>query len=219
MHRSPFTRTKRRTRSWRLRPCRALKNWLSWHRSSRRRPRRCTRRRRSRRRQRRLVYRARAGLRHDHSRRWRNRSRWLRGRRALHLRDIVMRRRLRGWRSAAGWRCWSRSRCSWRNRDRRRCCTRGGWHRRRCGRGGWCAGNSGRNRDYGGWPVHASYRSRRHHSRCRRRRNRTFARRLGWHCLRRRHWSGRSFCLRFYRWHRNRRLDCRPRPRMLGCFL
>ena len=49
--------------------------------------------------------------------------------------------------------------------------------------------------------------------------SRTFARGLGRHCLRR-HWSGRSFCPRFYRRRRrNRRLGCRTRRRTLGCFL
>ena len=90
MHRPPFTRTKRRTRrSRRWRTRRALKNWLSRHRPSRR-GREAGSARRSRRRHWRFVHRARAGLRHDHSRRWRNRSRWLRRRRRLHLRNIIL---------------------------------------------------------------------------------------------------------------------------------
>lgn len=45
--------------------------------------------------------------------------------------------------------------------------------------------------------------------------SRTFARGLGRHCLRR-HWSGRSFCPRFYRRRRNRRLGCGTCRRKLG---
>jgi len=194
MHRPPFARTKRRPRrSRRLRPGRALKNWLPRHRSSRHRTRSSTRRRRSRRGQRRLVYRARAGLRHDHSR-WRsNRSPCLRGS-VLHLRNDIGCRRLRRWtrspwRSGDGWRCRNRT-CS-----------------SRCDRGGRCDGNLGRNDDHRRRPISGSYRSRRHHSR--RRRRRRVNHWLGWHCL----WRPR---LRFYRRLLNRRLDCRAGGGMLG---
>ena len=198
MHRSPFTRTKRWTRRSRsLRPCGTLKNWLPRHRSSRCRTRNCTRRRRSRSGKRRLVYRARTGLRHDHSGRWRNRSRRPR-RRGAHLHDIA--RRLRRWRSASGVRC--RSRNSRRNSDARRCRTRSAG---RCRRGGWCDGNLGRNHDHCRRPISGSYRSRSHHS------GRSRCRRLN-------RWLGRH-CLRFYRRLLNRRLDYRTRRGMLDCSL
>ena len=201
MHRSPFTRTQRRPRrSWRLRPWCALKNWLSRHRSSRRWTRSCTLRRRSRRSHRRLVYRARAGLRHDHSRRWRNRTRRLRGRRALHLHDIT--RRLRRWRSTSGLRCGSRN--PRRNGDSGRCRTRSA---SRCRRSGRCDGSFGRNHDHCRRPISGSYRSGRHHSR--RRRRRRVSRWLGRHCL-------RGPCLRICRRLLSRRRDCRARGGTFG---
>jgi hypothetical protein len=132
MHRSTFTRTQRRTRrSRRLWPSRTLKNWLPRDWPSRRRTRNTAGRNRSRCGHRRLVDRARASLRHDHSRRRRNRSRRPRGRRTLtlHLRDIGRRHST----ASRGRRSWSHN--SRRNGDRRRCCTTGGCrHRRDCGR-------------------------------------------------------------------------------------
>jgi hypothetical protein len=213
MHWTPFARTKRRTRraSWRLRPCRALKNWLSRHRPSGRRPRRRSGRRFSRRGQRRLVYRARAGLRHDHSRRRRNGSGWPRQRRTLdlHLRDITMRRRLHRWRSASGVRCGSRRRASRRKSDTRRRGTRG-----RCRRSwrGWDHGNFGRDHDHRRRAVSGSHRSRRHHS------GGWGLRRLGrrsWGHFRRRRWSC-SFGSGFHRWRRSGRLDYRARCGLLN---
>jgi hypothetical protein len=197
MHWTPFARTKRRTRrasSWRLRPCRALKNWLSRHRPSGRRPRRRSRRSFSRRGYRRFVYRARAGLRHDHSRWWRNGSGWPRRCRTLdlHLRDITMRRRLRRWRSAPGVRCGSRSHTSGRNGDGRRCGAGGGCR-------GWGHGNFGRNHDHRRRAVSGSHRSRSHHSRGRG--FRCLARRF-WGHFRRRCWSC-SFCFGFHHWCRS----------------
>ena len=201
MHRSPFTRAKRRTRRSRcLRPRGALKNRLPRDRSSRRWTRSRTRRRRTRRSQRCLVNRARAGLWHDHSRRWRNRSRWLRGRPAWHLHDI--RRRLRRWRSTSGLCCGSRN--PRRNGDSWRCRTRSA---SRCRRGGRCDGSLGRDHDHCRRPISGSYRSWRHHSR--RRWRGCINRWLGRHCLRRP-------CLRFYRRLLNRRLDRRTRRRLIG---
>jgi hypothetical protein len=195
MHRPPFSRTKRRTRrSRRLWPRRALKNWLSRHRTPWRRARRRSRRSFFRRAQRRFVYRARAGLRHDHPRRRRKRSGWPRRYSTLHLHNT--RRRLRRWWSASALRCRTRSRASRRNGNSRRCgASRGS---RRC-----CGGRRhvsfGWNHHHRRWAVSGSYRTRRHHSRCRRRRR--FAHGRGRFCLRRRYWRW-SFCPCFHCRHR-----------------
>ena len=112
----------------------------------------------------------------------------------MHLRYVIVRRRLRRWsrsarRSGHGWRCRSRT-CS-----------------SRCGRGGWCDGNLGRNDDHRRRPISGSYRSRRHHSG--RRRRRRVNRWLGRHCLRRP-------SLRIYRRLLDRRGNCRARRGTLG---
>ncbi len=216
MHRSPFPRTQRRTRlSRRQRSSRTLKNWLPRNRSSRSRS-----RWRSRYRRRRLVHRARAGLRHDHSRRRRNRSRWLRGCRSLHLHSVTNRWRLYRWRRTSRLRGGSRSRNSGRNGDRGRCCSRAG-SGGRWGRGGRGHGNFRRNHDHRRRPIGGSYRSRSHQSwRRRRGGRRSFARGLGRHCLAR-HGSHRGSCLCFRRGRRRRnwRLDCWTRRGMLDGFL
>jgi len=213
MHRPPFAGTQRRTRrSRRLRPCRALKNWLSRHRTPRCRPRRCSRRGFSRHRQRRFIHRSRSSLRHDHSRRRRNRSRRLCRRRTwgLHMRDIVC-RRLRNWRSACALRRRSRSGDSRRNGNSRR-----SWSRRSCrrGRGRWRHGNFGRNHHHRRRTVRGSHRSRCHDSRRRRRRYGSFSRGLGRDFPR---WDFRSG---FNRRRCNRRLDCRTLRRWFNhCLL
>ncbi len=208
MHRPPFAGTQRRTRcSRRLRPCRALKNWLARHRTPRCRPRRRSRRRLSRRRQRRFIHRSRSSLRHDHSRQRRNRSRrlWRRRTWGLHLRDIV-RRRLRNWRSTCALRRRTGSGNSRRNGNSRR-----SWSRRGCrrGRGRWRHGNFGRNHYHRRWTVSGSHRSRRHHSWRGGRRCGRFDRRLDRNFLR------RSFGSGFNRW-RNGRLDGRTYCGMLN---
>ncbi len=195
MHRSPFPRTQRRTRHGRT--CRALKNWLPRHRSPWRRTRSRIRRRRSWHRHRRLIYRTRAGLRHDHPRRRCHWSRCFRRRGHLHLCNIR-------WTLCR----WSRSRHSRRKGDRGRCgrChSRGrgcGWRRRR---------NLGRNHDHRRRPVRRSYGSRGHNPR--RRRCWRLNHGLGVHCLRRNRWS---FCLRLHRRH-CRWLGSRTRWRMFDC--
>jgi hypothetical protein len=215
MHRPPFPRTQRRARLSRCqRSCRTLKNWLPRHRPSRRRP-----RWRSRHRRRRLVHRARAGLRHDHSRQWRTRRRWLRRSRSLHLRSVNKRRKRCRWRRTSGLCGRSHSRNSWRNGDGRRCWSRAG-SGNRWGCGWWSRRNFGWNHDHRRRAIGSSYRSWRDQSRGRRRRRGSFARGLGWHCHPR-HGSHRGRCLCFHRGRRRRngRLDCRTRRRMLDSFL
>jgi len=130
VHRTTLARSQRRTRSpWTRRRARPLKNWLTWDWT----PWRGTIcNRHSRLDWRRLVHRARAGLRHDHSRsrclRTRWRSRWL----GLTY-NWRLRRRLRRTRRRRAWRCDIHlRRRGWRSNRTRRHWTRLGW-RCNCG--------------------------------------------------------------------------------------
>jgi hypothetical protein len=153
MHRPAFTRPQWRPIGTRRARTRALKNRLSWHRTSRSRAQSSSRGRAGRTRRRCrpqgcLVHRTRPSLRNDHS--WRRHRRWrwrTRGRRSgCHSRHLWRRRR--GPKGRHDWRCgtdrrprcrnrWSceswRGRCPWRRGVRRsgRRRSRKGWPRAR----------------------------------------------------------------------------------------
>jgi len=194
MHWSPLARTQRRTRSWRSRPSRALKDRLPRNWPSRRRP-----RRRSRRRRRRFIHRSRPGLRHDDA------GRCCRLFRCCGWSNHALHRWLCQWRSAGG--------SNWRrgNPRRTRNCRRsaGG-----CGRYNRWRGRSG----YGSrW--RRCRRLRRNHHDCRRslRCHRGGRYEPGgerfllwfWSSLCRRNWRRRSLRFGLNRWCRHWRLRYR----------
>ena len=184
MHRSALTGTKRRTRrARRCGPRGTLKNRLSRHRASGRRPRNGARCRCSRRGRGCFVDGTGAGLRHDHPWRRRHGRRWSCGRCKLHfcqVRGSLGRRR-----SAPYRRCWTRGADSRGNGDRRRCCACGRCRANRRRRSRW---NLGWNHDDRRRAVGGRHRCGSNDSRSRRRGRRSgrFNRGLRRNCLRQR---------------------------------
>ena len=218
MHWTPFSRTQRRTRlSGRERTRGALKNWLTWNGSSRRRTRSGAGRGCCRRRRWRFVHRAGPGLGHDHSRQRRDRSSWLGRRRGLHLRNVSLCRRLRRRNTTDRG---GRSRNPGHDCDRRRwrICNR--WTCSRWSRGERSYRNFRWNHDHRWRTVSGSYRSRGDNPR-RRRGSMYVTRGLGRHYLRsrRQHWRRWSFRAGFDRWRSGGWPNRWAGRGMFGCFL
>jgi hypothetical protein len=182
MHRPTFSRTQRRTssRSGGAARAGALENRLARHWSSRNRTRGCSPLSGWRSwPNRRLIDRTRSGVRHDHARRrrlrtrWRNGSRWFRCHRSRWL-----------WRRSrrSHHRSWSRSLSHRRRRSRQMGGTRRSWHRWGCPRGRWWLSNWWR------WSRECRPNSRRRHDNPRARNRRRSGRRWrrSFHCRDRR---------------------------------